>query len=63
MYLKPYLDGKLCMLHQGDLFHFNRPRGVIEFRCLEIDTTEVDGFSACIVIKDTLIECEGKAIN
>ena len=36
---------------------------MIKFQCLEINTTEADGFLACIVFEDTLIECEGKAIN
>jgi len=62
-YLKPYFDGKLHTLHRGDLFHVDGPRGVIKFQCLEIDTTEADGFLACVVVEDTLIECEGKAIN
>ena len=62
-YLKPYFDGKFRTLHRGDSFRVNGPRGLIEFQCLEIDTTEVDGDVACVVVEDTLIECEGEAID
>ena len=62
-YLKPYFDGKFRTLHRGDSVRVNGPRGLIEFQCLEIDTTEVDGDVACVVVEDTLIECEGEAID
>ena len=62
-YLKPYFDGKFRTLHRGDSFRVNGPRGLVEFQCLEIDTTEVDGDVACVVVEDTLIECEGEAID
>jgi transitional endoplasmic reticulum ATPase len=62
-YLRPYFDGKFRTLHRGDAFHVNGPRGLIEFQCLEIDTTEVDGDAACVVVEDTVIECEGEAID
>ena len=62
-YLKPYFDGKFRTLHRGDSFRVNGQRGLIEFQCLEIDTTEVDGDVACVVVEDTLIECEGEAID
>ena len=35
----------------------------IEFQCMEIDSVEVDGDSACVVVDDTIIECIGKPID
>jgi transitional endoplasmic reticulum ATPase len=62
-YLKPYFEGKFRTIHRGDSFHIDGPKGLIEFQCVEIDSVEVDGDSACVVVEDTLIECEGEAID
>jgi transitional endoplasmic reticulum ATPase len=62
-YLKPYFEGKFRTLHRGDSFHIDGPNGKIEFRCIEIDSVEVDGDSACVVVDDTTIECEGDPIE
>lgn len=62
-YLKPYFEGKFRTLHRGDSFHIDGPNGKIEFRCVEIDSVEVDGDSACVVVDDTTIECEGDPIE
>ena len=62
-YLKPYFENKFRTLHRGDSFHINGPKGLIEFQCVEIDSVEVDGDSACVVVDDTLIECEGEPID
>lgn len=62
-YLKPYFDGKFRTLYRGDSFHINGPKGLIEFQCLEIDSMEVDGDTACVVVEDTEIECDGEAID
>eukprot|EP00578_Thalassiosira_sp_NH16_P014836 CAMPEP_0181126966 /NCGR_PEP_ID=MMETSP1071-20121207/27930_1 /TAXON_ID=35127 /ORGANISM="Thalassiosira sp., Strain NH16" /LENGTH=935 /DNA_ID=CAMNT_0023212641 /DNA_START=50 /DNA_END=2857 /DNA_ORIENTATION=+ len=62
-YLKPYFEGKFRTLHRGDSFRIDGPRGLIEFQVVEIDSVEVDGDSACVVVDDTLIECEGEPID
>jgi len=62
-YLKPYFESKFRTLHRGDSFHIDGPKGLIEFQCVEIDSVEVDGDSACVVVDDTLIECEGEPID
>lgn len=62
-YLKPYFEGKFRTLHRGDSFHIDGPQGLIEFQCVEIDSVEVDGDSACVVVDDTLIECDGEPID
>ena len=62
-YLKPYFQGKFRTLYRGDSFHINGPLGELEFRCVEIDSVEVDGDTACVVVDDTLIECEGSPIE
>lgn len=63
MYLRPYFEGKFRTLHRGDSFHIDGPKGLIEFQCVEIDSVEVDGDSACVVVDDTVIECEGEPID
>eukprot|EP00565_Helicotheca_tamesis_P008540 CAMPEP_0185727986 /NCGR_PEP_ID=MMETSP1171-20130828/3493_1 /TAXON_ID=374046 /ORGANISM="Helicotheca tamensis, Strain CCMP826" /LENGTH=907 /DNA_ID=CAMNT_0028396637 /DNA_START=202 /DNA_END=2922 /DNA_ORIENTATION=+ len=62
-YLRPYFEGKFRTLHRGDSFHIDGPSGVLEFQCVEIDSVEVDGDSACVVVDDTVIECDGEAID
>ena len=62
-YLKPYFQGKYRTLYRGDSFHANGPLGELEFSIVEIDSVEVDGDKACVVVDDTLIECEGEPIE
>lgn len=62
-YLKPYFQGKFRTLHLGDSFHANGPLGELEFSICIIDSVEVDGDTACVVVDDTLIECEGEPIE
>lgn len=62
-YLKPYFQGKFRTLHRGDTFHGDGPLGELEFSIVEIDSVEIDGDSACVVVDDTLIECEGEPIE
>lgn len=62
-YLQPYFEGKFRTLHRGDSFQVNGPQGLIEFQCVEIDSVEVDGDSACVVVDDTVIECDGEPID
>lgn len=62
-YLRPYFEGKFRTLHRGDSFQIDGPHGLIEFQCVEIDSVEVDGDSACVVVDDTVIECEGEPID
>mmetsp|Transcript_19901 Transcript_19901/g.48856 ORF Transcript_19901/g.48856 Transcript_19901/m.48856 type:complete len:888 (-) Transcript_19901:34-2697(-) len=62
-YLKPYFQGKFRTLHRGDNFHASGPLGELEFSIVEIDSVEVDGDSACVVVDDTLIECDGEPIE
>jgi transitional endoplasmic reticulum ATPase len=61
-YIKPYFTGKFRTLHRGDSFHVDGPAGKIEFQCVEIDSVEVDGDTACVVVDDTVIECDGEPI-
>lgn len=62
-YLKPYFESKFRTLHRGDSFHIDGPNGLVEFQCVEIDSVEVDGDSACVVVDETLIECDGEPID
>eukprot|EP00586_Coscinodiscus_wailesii_P021244 CAMPEP_0172504094 /NCGR_PEP_ID=MMETSP1066-20121228/175323_1 /TAXON_ID=671091 /ORGANISM="Coscinodiscus wailesii, Strain CCMP2513" /LENGTH=933 /DNA_ID=CAMNT_0013280107 /DNA_START=189 /DNA_END=2990 /DNA_ORIENTATION=- len=62
-YLRPYFEGKFRTLHRGDTFHIPGPAGIVEFKCVEIDTVETDGDTGCVVVDDTLIECEGEALD
>jgi transitional endoplasmic reticulum ATPase len=62
-YLKPYFDGKFRTLFRGDNFHINGPLGELEFSCCEIDSVETDGDTACVVMDDTMIECEGEPVE
>ena len=62
-YVKPYFENKFRTLHRGDSFHINGPRGELEFQCVEIDSVEVDGDTDCVVVDETMIDCEGEAID
>lgn len=62
-YLRPYFEAKFRTLARGDSFRVDGPLGVLEFQCVEIDTVEVDGDSACVVVDDTIIECDGEAVE
>eukprot|EP00977_Amphora_coffeiformis_P001607 scaffold310_cov168-Amphora_coffeaeformis.AAC.2 len=62
-YIKPYFESKFRTLHRGDSFHIDGPAGKIEFQCVEIDSIEEDGDSACVVVDDTEIECEGDPVE
>ena len=62
-YIKPYFDGKFRTLHRGDSFNIDGPHGKLEFQCAEIDSVEVDGDTACTVVDETLIECDGDAVD
>jgi transitional endoplasmic reticulum ATPase len=62
-YIRPYFEGKFRTLHRGDSFHVDGPNGKLEFQCVEIDSVEVDGDTACVVVDDTVIECEGEPIE
>jgi len=55
-YLQPYFEGRFRVLHRGDSFHMDGPLGLLEFQCVEIDSVEVDGDNACVVVDDTLVE-------
>jgi len=62
-YLKPYFEGKFRTMHRGDSFHVDGPMGMLEFQCVEIDSVELDNDSSCVVVDDTIIECEGDALE
>eukprot|EP00560_Eucampia_antarctica_P007480 CAMPEP_0197827462 /NCGR_PEP_ID=MMETSP1437-20131217/4220_1 /TAXON_ID=49252 ORGANISM="Eucampia antarctica, Strain CCMP1452" /NCGR_SAMPLE_ID=MMETSP1437 /ASSEMBLY_ACC=CAM_ASM_001096 /LENGTH=927 /DNA_ID=CAMNT_0043428295 /DNA_START=169 /DNA_END=2952 /DNA_ORIENTATION=+ len=62
-YLRPYFEGKFRTLYRGDSFSIDGPLGVLEFQCVEIDTVEVDGDTSCVVVDDTVIECDGEALE
>lgn len=62
-YLRPYFEGKFRTLHRGDSFHIDGPSGMLEFQCVEIDSVEVDGDTACVVVDDTVLECEGEPLD
>lgn len=62
-YLKPYFQGKFRTLYRGDNFHITGPLGELEFSVVDIDSVEVDGDTACVVVDDTLIECEGEPVE
>ena len=62
-YIKPYFDGKFRTLHRGDSFTIDGPHGKLEFQCAEIDSVEVDDDTACTVVDETMIECDGDAID
>lgn len=62
-YLRPYFESKFRTLARGDSFRVDGPLGVLEFQCVEIDTVEVDGDSACVVVDDTIIECDGESVE
>lgn len=62
-YLRPYFEGQFRTLYRGDSFTIDGPAGTIEFQCVEIDTVEVDGDNACVVVDDTIIECDGEPVE
>jgi len=62
-YLRPYFEGKFRTLHKGDSFHIDGPAGQLEFQCVEIDSVEVDGDTACVVMDETLIEFDGEPLE
>lgn len=62
-YLKPYFEGKFRTLHRGDSFHIKGSLGELEFQCVEIDSVEVDSDTDCVVVDDTVIECDGEPIE
>ena len=62
-YIRPYFEGKFRTLYRGDAFTIDGPVGLLEFQCVEIDTVEVDGDTACVVVDDTVIECDGEPIE
>jgi transitional endoplasmic reticulum ATPase len=62
-YIKPYFEGKFRTVHRGDSFHIDGPSGKLEFQCVEIDSVDVDGDTACVVVDETTMECEGDALD
>lgn len=62
-YIKPYFESKFRTMHRGDSFFLDGPSGKIEFQCVEIDSVEEDGDTACVVVDDTVIECDGDALE
>lgn len=62
-YLAPYFLNKFRTLSRGDNFIVDGPKGELEFQCVEIDSVEKDEDTACIVVEETIIECEGEAIE
>ena len=62
-YLRPYFEGKFQTLYRGDSFTIDGPLGLVEFQCVEIDTVETDGDTACVVVDDTAIECDGEPVE
>jgi transitional endoplasmic reticulum ATPase len=62
-YIRPYFEGKFRTLYRGDSFTIDGPVGLLEFQCVEIDTVEVDGDTACVVVDDTAIECDGEPVE
>jgi transitional endoplasmic reticulum ATPase len=62
-YLAPYFANKFRALYRGDTFRINGPKGELEFQAVEIDSVEQDGDTSCIVVDETLIECEGDPVE
>lgn len=62
-YIKPYFDGKFRVLHRGDSFHIDGPKGLLEFQCVEIDSVEREGDNACVVVDDTVVDCDGEPVE
>jgi len=62
-YLRPYFEGRFRTLYRGDSFTIDGPLGLLEFQCVEIDTVETDGDTACVVVDDTVIESDGDPIE
>lgn len=62
-YIHPYFEGKFSTLYRGDSFTIDGPVGLLEFQCVEIDTVEVDGDIACVVVDDTVIESDGEPVE
>ena len=62
-YIKPYFEGKFRVVHKGDSFTMDGPLGKLEFQCVEVDSVEVDSDTACVVVDDTVIECDGEPLD
>jgi transitional endoplasmic reticulum ATPase len=62
-YIRPYFEGKFRTVFRGDSFTIDGPVGLLEFQCVEIDTVEVDGDTACVVVDDTAIESDGDPVE
>ena len=62
-YLAPYFTNKFRTLYRGDNFVVDGPKGELQFQCVEIDSVEKDGDTACIVVEETVLECDGEAIE
>mmetsp|Transcript_40102 Transcript_40102/g.45269 ORF Transcript_40102/g.45269 Transcript_40102/m.45269 type:complete len:940 (-) Transcript_40102:241-3060(-) len=62
-YLAPYFLNKFRTLYKGDTFVVDGPKGELEFQCVEIDSVEKDEDTACIIVEETVIECEGEAME
>jgi len=62
-YLAPYFTDKFRTLYRGDKFVVDGPKGELEFQCVEIDSVEKDEATACIVVEETVLECDGEAIE
>jgi transitional endoplasmic reticulum ATPase len=62
-YLAPYFSNKFRTLYRGDTFKINGPKGELEFQVVEIDSVEEDGDTSCIVVDETLIECDGDPVE
>ncbi|KAG7336484.1 cell division cycle protein 48 [Nitzschia inconspicua] len=62
-YLAPYFANNFRPLYRGDTFKINGPKGELEFQAVEIDSVEEDGDTSCIVVEETIIECEGDPVE
>ena len=62
-YIRPYFEGNFRTLYRGDSFTIDGPVGLLEFQSVEIDTVEVDGDIACVVVDDTVIESDGEPVE
>eukprot|EP00531_Pseudo-nitzschia_arenysensis_P000871 CAMPEP_0116136236 /NCGR_PEP_ID=MMETSP0329-20121206/11615_1 /TAXON_ID=697910 /ORGANISM="Pseudo-nitzschia arenysensis, Strain B593" /LENGTH=918 /DNA_ID=CAMNT_0003631087 /DNA_START=120 /DNA_END=2876 /DNA_ORIENTATION=+ len=62
-YIAPYFKDNFRALHVGDNFIVDGPKGELEFQCTEIDTVEKDDDNSCIVVDETVINCDGEALE
>lgn len=62
-YIKPYFESKFRTLHRGDSFFIDGPFGKIEFQCVDVETDDEGEASACVVMDETEIECDGDAMD